>query len=105
MVEFPNDLKNAIAKINSGQIKVDISHKGIDPMVHTLQRIAKQLVTTFIIIALIVGSSLFIISDIKPLWGDISVIGVIGLVIAAVLGIGLLWNLSKGDYDDPRYMK
>ena len=105
MVEFPNDLKNAIAKINSGQIKVDISHKGIDPMVHTLQRITKQLVTTFIIITLIIGSSLFIISDIKPLWGDISVIGIVGLVLAALLALGLLWNMSKGDYDDPRFLK
>lgn len=105
MEEFPNDLKNAIAKINSGQIQVDISHKGIDPMVHSIQRIAKQLVTTFIIVALIIGSSLFIISDIKPLWGGISAIGIVGFIMAGILAIGLLWNLGKGDYDDRRFLK
>lgn len=104
MEEFPNDLKNAIAKINSGQIKVDISHKGIDPMVHSIQRVTKQLVTTFIIVALIIGSSLFIISKVGALWGGISAIGIMGLVIAGVLAIGLLWNLGKGDYDDRRFM-
>jgi ubiquinone biosynthesis protein len=105
MEEFPNDLKNAIARINSGQIKVDISHKGIDPMVHSLQRVAKQIVTTLIIVALIAGASLFIIKDIHPLWGGISALGIVGLIIAALLGIGLLWNLGKGDYDDNRFIK
>lgn len=105
MEEFPNDLKNVIAKINSGQIKVDISHKGIDPMVHSIQRVAKQLVSTFIIVALIIGSSLFIISKIGPLWGGVSAMGIVGLIIAGILTFGLLVNLGKGDYDDPRFMK
>ena len=74
MEEFPSDLKNAIRKINSGQIKVDLTHKGIDPMVHTLQRITKQLITALIMVTLIIGASLFIIFKIHPLWKDISVI-------------------------------
>jgi len=99
MEEFPRDLKNAIRKINSGQIKVDLTHKGIDPMVHTLQRVTKQLVTAFLMVALIIGASLFIISDVQPLWGDYSVIGIVCLIITIILGLGLLRNLRKGDYD------
>ncbi|MBT8256255.1 MAG: hypothetical protein KJO23_06925, partial [Bacteroidia bacterium] len=91
--------------INSGQIQVDISHKGIDPMVHSIQRVTKQLVTTFIIVALIIGSSLFIISKVGPQWGGISAIGIMGLIIAGILAIGLLWNLGKGDYDDKRFLE
>ncbi|WMI65189.1 AarF/ABC1/UbiB kinase family protein [Aestuariibaculum sp. YM273] len=97
--DFPMDLKNAIRKINSGQIKVDITHKGIDPMVHTLQRITKQLITTFIMVALIVGASLFIAFKIVPLWKGISVLGIICFVIALLLGFGMLSNIRKGDYD------
>jgi ubiquinone biosynthesis protein len=99
MEEFPRDLKNAIRKINSGRIKVDISHKGIDPVVHTLQRVSKQLVTSFVMVALIIGSSLFIISEVGSLWRGISIIGIIGLVIAAILGFGMFNNIMKGDYD------
>lgn len=99
MEEFPRDLKNAIRKINSGKVKVDLTHLGIDPMVHTIQRVTKQLISAFIIAALIIGSSLFIISMVKPLWNDISVIGIVCLVIAGVIGMGMLRNLWKGDYD------
>lgn len=99
MEEFPRDLKNAIRKINEGKVKVDLTHKGIDPMVHTAQRVAKQLITAFIMAALIVGASLFIINDVKPLWGNFSVIGILCILITIILAFGLLRNLSKGDYD------
>ncbi|TXE16772.1 AarF/ABC1/UbiB kinase family protein [Psychroserpens burtonensis] len=100
MEDFPGDLKNAIRKINSGQVKVDLTHKGIDPMVHTLQRITKQLVSAFIAVALVIGSSLFIINNVKPLWRDTSVFGIIGIIIAGILTFGLLLNIKKGDYDN-----
>ncbi|SHI86352.1 ABC1 kinase family protein [Algibacter luteus] len=99
MEELPQDLKNAIRKINSGQIKVDLTHKGIDPMVHTLQRITKQLITAFIMVALIVGASLFIIFEIQPLWKGISLLGISSFTLAIILGFGMLSNIRKGDYD------
>ncbi|MFL1011728.1 ABC1 kinase family protein [Flavisericum labens] len=97
--DFPLDFKNAIRKINSGKIKVDITHKGIDPVVHTLQRITKQLITAFIVVALIVGASLFIIFKISPLWKGISLLGLMSFIIAIILGFGMLYNIKKGDYD------
>ncbi len=97
--EFPMDLKNAIRKINSGQIKVDLTHKGIDPMVHTLQRITKQLIAAFIMVALIIGASLFIIFEISPLWKGISILGMASFALAVTLGFGMVTNIKKGDYD------
>jgi len=99
MEEFPRDLKNAINKINSGQIKVDLTHKGIDPMIHTIQRVTKQVVTAFIMGALIVGAALFIISGVHPLWGEYSMIGIVCLIIAVILALGMLRDLRKGDHD------
>ena len=99
MEEFPSDLKNAIRKINSGQVKVDLTHKGIDPMVRTLQRITKQLITAFIMVALIIGASLFIIFEINPVWNGISIVGMTSFALAVILGIGMLKNINKGDYD------
>ena len=97
--EFPQDLKNAIRKINTGQIKVDLTHKGIDPMVHTLQRITKQLIAAFLMVALIIGAALFIVFEIGPLWKGISVLGMTSFTLAVILGFGMLRNIKKGDYD------
>ncbi|MDH3796155.1 MAG: hypothetical protein OER83_04720, partial [Flavobacteriaceae bacterium] len=85
---------------NSGEVKVDLTHKGIDPMVHTIQRVTKQLVTAFIMVALIIGGSLFVISDVKPIWNGISVFGLLCLIVTVILGYGMLRNIRKGDYDN-----
>jgi ubiquinone biosynthesis protein len=99
MEDFPSDLKNAIRKINSGQVKVDLTHKGVDPVIRTLQRITKQLIATFIMVALIIGASLFIVFEIGVLWNGISVLGMASFAIAVILGFGMLSNIKKGDYD------
>ncbi|MDA7803605.1 AarF/ABC1/UbiB kinase family protein [Crocinitomix sp.] len=100
MEDFPRDLKHAIRKISSGQVKVDLTHKGMDPMIHTIQRITKQLVTALIMAALIIGSTLLIISDIHPLWGELSAGGVIGFIITGILALGLIRDIRRGDHDD-----
>lgn len=104
MEEFPRDLKNAIRKINRGEVKVDLTHKGIDPIVHTVHRITKQLVTAFIVAALIIGASLFIVSGIRPLWGDVSIFGIVCIVIAIILSVGMINDIRKGDHDEWWYM-
>lgn len=100
MEEFPGDLKNAIRKINNGQVKVDLTHKGIDPMVHTINRVARQVVLALIFAGLAVGSTLFIIYDVRPHWGTVSAFGVVGLILAAYIGTRILSDLRKGDHDN-----
>jgi ubiquinone biosynthesis protein len=100
MEEFPGDLKNAIRKINNGQVKVDLTHKGIDPMVHTINRVARQVVLALIFAGLAVGSTLFIIYDVRPHWGTVSAFGVVGLILAAYIWTRILSDLRKGDHDN-----
>lgn len=98
--DFPRDLKNAMRKINSGEIKVDLRHKGIDPLVHTINRISKQIITAVIIAGLLIGSSQLIIHKVHPLWGNSSSWGVIGLILSGILGLGMLRDLRRGDHDE-----
>ncbi|MCB0431432.1 MAG: AarF/ABC1/UbiB kinase family protein [Flavobacteriales bacterium] len=98
--EFPRDIRSAIRKINAGEVKVELQHEGIDPLVHTLNRISKQVVAAMTISALIIGSALIIVAGIPPRWNNVPVLGVIGLVLAALIGLGLLRNIRKGDHDN-----
>lgn len=100
MEDFPLDLKNAIRKINNGKVMVDLTHKGIDPMVHTIQRVAKQIIMALIFSGLTVGSTLFIIYDVAPHWHNVPTFGIIGFILAAYIGLKILRDLWKGDHDD-----
>ncbi|WP_372793951.1 ABC1 kinase family protein [Lutibacter sp.] len=97
MEDFPADLKNAIRRINSGQVKVDLTHKGIDPLRYTLRRITKQLITASIMASLIISASLFIIYEVHPLWKSISMIGITSFLLAVILGIRMTINIRNSD--------
>ncbi|MGZ3919874.1 MAG: ABC1 kinase family protein, partial [Bacteroidia bacterium] len=99
MEEFPRDLKNAMRKINTGEIKVDLRHKGIDPLVHTINRVSKQIVSSVLIAALIIGSSQMVIHHVHPLWGQSSALGVVGFILAGFIGISMLRDVRRGDHD------
>lgn len=100
MEDFPRDLKNAIRKINSGEVKVDLRHKGIDPLVHTINRVTRQVISAVILSGLIIGSSLLLVNHVKPLWGDTSAFGIVGLITGGIVLIGMIKDLRKGDHDD-----
>jgi len=100
MEDFPHDFKNAIKKINSGKINVDLTHHGVDPMVHTMNRVTRQLVTSLVISSLIIGSTLLFINSVKPLWGQTSVYGIVGVFVALYLALRMRRDLRKGDHDD-----
>jgi ubiquinone biosynthesis protein len=100
MEEFPRDLKNAMRKINTGEIKVDLRHKGIDPLVHTINRVSKQLISAVLVAGLLIGSSQMVIHKVEPLWGGSSAMGVSGFILAGLIGLGMLRDLRRGDHDE-----
>ncbi len=100
MEEFPQDLRNAIRKINNGKVSVDLTHRGMDPMIHTLNRVSKHVITSIILSGLLIGSAMFIIRDIEPKWNGISVFALMGMIAAIFLALGIWRDLRKGDHDD-----
>ncbi len=100
MEDFPRDLKNAIRKLNAGEVKVDLRHKGIDPLVHTINRVTKQVISAVILSGLIIGSSLLLVDKVHPLWGETSAFGIVGLITSGIILIGMLGDLRKGDHDE-----
>lgn len=100
MEGFPRDLKNAVRRINTGQITVNLNHKGIDPMVHTVNRVTKQIVSAVLITGFLIGSILLITNEIGPQWKGYSIFGLIGLGIALLIVAGMFRDMWKGDHDD-----
>ncbi|MBU4002341.1 MAG: AarF/ABC1/UbiB kinase family protein, partial [Proteobacteria bacterium] len=67
-----------------------IEHKGLHEILSTHDQISNRLSFSIVIAALIIGSALIIISKTPPYVFGISLIGIIGFLAAAVMGIWLL---------------
>ncbi|MGD2184699.1 MAG: AarF/UbiB family protein [Desulfobacterales bacterium] len=88
--QFPKDLMDMAGMIRQQRLRLQIEHKGLESMLATQDQTSNRMSFAIIIAALIIGSALIVISEIPPLVFGISLIGIIGYVVAAVMGIWLL---------------
>ena len=56
---------------------------------------SNRLAFAIVLAALIVGSSLIVLSGIPPRWHNVPVIGLFGFLLAACMGFGLLISMIR----------
>ncbi|MGD9054795.1 MAG: AarF/UbiB family protein [Desulfobacterales bacterium] len=88
--QFPKDLMDLTGMIRQQRLSLRLEHKGLESMLATQDQTSNRMSFAIIIAALIIGSALIVISEIPPLVYGISLIGIIGYLVAAVMGIWLL---------------
>ena len=92
---LPEDLQNILLKIKNDRISINLQHVGLEDFTRELDRASNRIAFSMIIAALIVGSSLVIQLNKGPLIWDYPALGVIGFVLASVLGIWLLISILR----------
>ncbi|MBX7206333.1 MAG: AarF/ABC1/UbiB kinase family protein [Bacteroidia bacterium] len=94
---MPSDFKKIIERIKEGKIQIEIT--GLKPVLHTLDIISNRLAAAIILAAMIIGSSLIVLSHIPPYWNNIPIIGLIGIIFSGVFGVILILSIfRKGKY-------
>jgi len=93
--ELPFEIREIIGKIKNGKIKMDIEHKGLDPMLLSHEKISNRITFAIVLASITIGSSLIVHSKIPPLWHDIPIIGLFGFVAATFLGFWLLVSIFR----------
>ncbi len=92
---LPEDLQYLLLKIKNDKLKLNLEHKGLDNFARELDRSSNRIAFALVISALIIGSSFVIQIDKGPMFFDYPAFGVIGYVLASVLGIWLLFGIMK----------
>ena len=93
--QFPKDLMDLTGMIRDRRLSFQLEHKGLETMLATQDQTSNRMSFAIIIAALIIGSALIVISEIPPLVFGISLIGIIGYLVAAVMGFWLLVAIIK----------
>lgn len=90
MILIPRQLSKTLKKMEKGIFKLEFQHRGLENLINALDKSANRLSYSLILAAIIVGSSLIMQTDKGPLFMGFPVIGVLGFLIAAILGLGLV---------------
>ena len=88
--QVPRDVLDIARIIRDQQVRITVTHQGLHEMLATHDQISNRISFSIIIAALIIGSALIVISKTPPFIYGISLIGIIGFLAAAVMGIWLL---------------
>ena len=93
--QFPKDILEIARLIKQRKLSVKMDHQGVSTILATHDQISNRISFSIIIAALIVGSALIVISKTPPFIYGISLIGIIGFLAAAIMGIWLLVAILK----------
>ncbi len=88
---LPTDLKNILEKIQKNELKHKHEIIGFDKF----QKTFEQLILAIIISSLFVGSSILALANIPPKIFGMSGLGLLGFIIAGVMGINLFFKSKK----------
>jgi ubiquinone biosynthesis protein len=95
LLGFPKDLLEISRSLRQKKMSFTLVLKDLDKMLVTHDQISNRISFSIIIAALIIGSALIVISNMPPMVYGISLIGLIGFLTAAVLGVWLLIAIIK----------
>jgi len=91
---LPEHIKTIIRKVETGSLTVAFRHQGLEGLMSELDRVSNRLSVSIILGAIIVGSSIALHARVLAV-GEVSVLGVAGYLIAAMLGLWLVWDILR----------
>jgi ubiquinone biosynthesis protein len=93
--EIPGELGEILRQVKQGRVKINVEHREMETFSSHMERASNRISFSLFVSALIIGSSLILRANIGPsLWG-IPLLGLLGYVIAGILGIGLLFSILR----------
>ena len=93
--DVPGEIRELLKQAKQGKIHMEFEHVGLRPILAAFDKITNRLVSAIVLAAMIVGSSLIVLSRVPPLWNEIPVIGLGGFVASGLMGVALLRSIWK----------
>ncbi|MCW5205674.1 AarF/ABC1/UbiB kinase family protein [Desulfobulbus sp. F5] len=93
--DLPAETRSVLAMLRQGKVRLELEHHGLRPLERSLNQASNRISYAIVLAALIIGSSLVVLSGIKPKWHDIPIIGVVGFLLAGFMGFGLLISILR----------
>ena len=93
--EIPGELREILRLTRQGRIKIEFEHRGLESLLTHLDRTSNRIAFAIIIAAQVVGSALIVLADVPPKWYGIPVIGLLGFLVAVIMGFWLLISMLR----------
>ncbi|MDH3329943.1 MAG: AarF/ABC1/UbiB kinase family protein [Desulfobulbaceae bacterium] len=93
--ELPEELREIISQIRQGRMMIEFKHSRLEILRAALDQVSNRISFAIVLASLIIGSSLIVLSGIPPKWNDIPIIGLVGYLLAGIMGFWLLISILR----------
>jgi ubiquinone biosynthesis protein len=95
MKEIPGQISHVLRKVIKDRLKIEFVHSGLDRLIRDMDKSSNRLSFSLIISAIVVGSSIIMLSGKGPLLFGFPMLGVIGYIVAGLLGLWLVISILR----------
>lgn len=92
---IPFEFRDIVDKVKYGKLSIQFNHRGLEQTQRAVERSFNRLSFAMIVAAILIGSSLVIVSGIQPQVFGIPLIGLVGFITAAVFGLWILISILR----------
>jgi ubiquinone biosynthesis protein len=93
--EIPGQFSHVLRKVMKDKLKIEFVHSGLDRLIRDMDKSSNRLSFAIIISAIVIGSSVVMLSGKEPLLFGFPMIGVIGYIVAGLLGLWLAISILR----------
>jgi len=95
LTDLPSEVLDLVTQMKRGDLRIVYEHQGLEPMFETHDRISNRITFGLVLASLIVGSALMVLSGVPPLWHEIPILGLVGFLVAGLMGFWLLISILR----------
>ena len=93
--DLPSEVRDITWQIKSGRLRIEFEHRGLEPLLRRIDESVNRLVYGIVLAALVIGSSVVVLSAIPPKFHGLPLIGVAGYMVAGIMGFWLLISIAR----------
>ncbi|MDR2549453.1 MAG: AarF/ABC1/UbiB kinase family protein [Desulfobulbus sp.] len=93
--DLPEEARTILYQLRSGRMRLEFEHRGLKSLSVTLDQVSNRISFAIVLASLIIGSSLILLSGLPPLWRGIPIIGLLGFIVAGLMGFRLLLSILR----------
>jgi ubiquinone biosynthesis protein len=86
-----------VRRFENDNITFNMQHRGLDRLQEGLQTASNRIALGVIIGSLIIGSSLIVNTHIPPYLLGYPMLGIVGYLLSAILGLYVIWDIIRYD--------
>ncbi len=93
--DLPSELDRLLRRLEQDDLTVNFQHRGLEGLNEALRAASNRIALGVIIGALIIGSSQIVTTGISPYLFGYPVLGIIGYLLSALLGLWVIWDIFR----------